>query len=131
MRQTIEINPSAAPISPKVALNAFFRLADRWSLTNQQARVLLSVPERTFYRWRSAPEAAELDSNVLERLSLVVSIYADLHRIFGDNNPHANDWLRWPNDYLDGQTPLQRMLGGKMMDIIAVRGVVERGLVGL
>lgn len=117
-------------IDPKVALGAFFRLAERWKLTNQQARVLLSVPERTFYRWRSAPGTAELDPNVLERLSLVVSIYADLHRIFGDDNPSADEWLHWPNDYLDGQTPAQRMLGGKMMDVIAVHNVVVRGLVG-
>ena len=130
MRHTLELPPTTDAMDPKVALGAFFRLADLWKLTNQQARVLLSVPERTFYRWRKAPKAAEPDPNIVERLSLIVAMYADLHRIFGDTNPAANAWVHWPNEYLAGQTPMQRMLGGKVQDLIAVRDVVERGLVG-
>lgn len=127
MRQLLD----RAPVKPRAALGAFVRLAEQWNLTRAESLVLLGVPERTYYRWRESADRAQLGPHVLERISHLVSIYANLHRIFGDGNAVANHWIRQPNAALGGQTPLERMLGGQTVDIIAVRTLVERGLLGV
>ena len=119
---------STLATSPRVALGAFFRLAKRWELTRAQQGQLLGIPERTLYRWDRTPATAALSRDTRERISYLVGIFAGLHRIFGDNDPRADAWIRRPNADLGGQSALDRMLAGRITDLATVRQIVDRAV---
>ena len=110
------------PPSPRVALEAFSKLADRWALDHGQRARLLGRSERTAYRLSSAAGHADrpLQRDTLERISLLVGIYEDVRAVFG-SGPAADGWIRRPNDDFGGEPPLNRLLAGNVQDIIDVR----------
>lgn len=120
----------AAQEAAPAALRAFFRIADRWRLSNDDARILLGrPPASTFYRWK-AGRAGALGGDVLERLSYVLGIYKALQILLPD--PDAADvWVRRPNDAapFGGRPALARMLSGNVADLFIVREYLdaERG----
>ncbi|MHB8760747.1 MAG: antitoxin Xre-like helix-turn-helix domain-containing protein, partial [Thiobacillus sp.] len=60
-------------------LRAFFNIARDWGLDTDEQIVLLGAPGRsTFFKWKSAPEAADLKRDTLERLSYLLGIYKAL-----------------------------------------------------
>lgn len=109
-----------------VALKAFGRIADAWGLTDDQALSLLGD--------RSAPGMAgalngrmtELDDGTLERLSLVIGIYAALGALVGDHDAMRR-WLRAPNAaaLFKGGTALAYMLDNDIDGLRAVRAYVD------
>jgi hypothetical protein len=55
---------------PRDILRAFFNIARDWGLNTDEQMVLLGAPGRsTFFKWKSAPETADLKRDTLERLS--------------------------------------------------------------
>ena len=114
----------------QVALGAFRRLAERWKLRIEYQEILLATPRRTLYNWAERPESARPDRDKIERISYMLGILGGLTAIYGDN-ARADEWLRRPNDAFGKQTPLERMLGGSVGDLAAVRAYVDRfGQVG-
>ena len=109
----------------QVALKAFRRLAERWHLRVEDQEILLATPRRTLYNWADRPLSARPDRDKLERISYLLGILAGLTSVYG-NNARADEWLRRPNDSFGGQTPLERMLGGNVGDLAAVRAHVDR-----
>ena len=57
---------------------------------------------------------------MLERISLLVGIHEDVRAVFG-LGAAADEWIRRPNDDFGGDSPLDRLLGGNVQDIIDVR----------
>jgi len=108
-----------------VAIEAFRRLSERWKLRISDQEILLATPARTLYRWAERPENASPDRDKLERISYMLGILAGLTAVYGDN-ARADEWLRRSNDAFGGQTPLERMLGGNVGDLAAVRAYVDR-----
>ncbi|HET7662440.1 MAG TPA: antitoxin Xre-like helix-turn-helix domain-containing protein, partial [Rhodanobacteraceae bacterium] len=46
-------SPDRAPAPEAAALNAFFRIAEAWSLrVTEQRKLLGDPPESTFYKWK-------------------------------------------------------------------------------
>jgi hypothetical protein len=107
-----------AEASPRVALNAFTRIADRWKLTAQERRTLLGRSGRTAYRYDVPP--TRLGDDVRERISLLVGIYEDVRLLFGSGEL-GDGWVKRENRDFGGHAPLQRMLGGKIIDLVTVR----------
>lgn len=108
------------------ALRAFFNIADRWGLGNEQERVLLGSPGRsTFYRWKR-DLSGQLPHDVLERISYILGIYKALHLIFG-NEQQADAWISRANDapLFGGRSALDRMLGGQVADLFVVRQFLD------
>lgn len=103
-------------------LRAYPNIARAWRLTEAEAAVLLGTPQSTYRRWKRAPERANLDVNHLERLSLILGIYKDLH-ILLPREDAADGWVNRANTnpVFAQQTPLQRMLSGHVADLVAVR----------
>lgn len=103
-------------------LRAYPNIARAWGLTESQAARLLGAPESTYRRWKRNPERANLDVNHLERLSLILGIYKNLH-ILLPREDVADSWVQRPNTnpLFGGHTPLERMLGGQVGDLVAVR----------
>jgi hypothetical protein len=112
------------------ALNAFFNIAAAWSLSADDERILLGSPPRsTFFKWKSE-RASRLPQDTLERISYVMGIYKALHILLP--TPEAADaWIKKPNTapITNGKTALERMRGGRVVDLADVRRYLdaERG----
>jgi hypothetical protein len=108
------------------ALRTFFRIADAWRLSGDEARILLGSPPRsTFYAWKKAGQG-QLDRDTLERVSYILGIYKALQILLPD--PAAADaWVRKPNSapLFAGQPALQRMLSGNVADLYVVRQYLD------
>jgi hypothetical protein len=109
------------------ALRAFFRVAALWGLDTAQERTLLgNPPASTYFKWKKAPQAANLSRDVLERISYVLGIYKALQILLPDP-ARADAWLTRPNDapLFRGQSALERMLGGNVSDLFVVRQYLD------
>lgn len=114
----------------RTALTAFFNITSGWGLTAEEERTLLGAPPRsTFFKWKSE-RAARLTPDTVERISYVMGIYKAL-RILLPTEEQANAWIKKPNaaDGLGGRSALERMLGGRVIDLADVRRYLdaERG----
>lgn len=108
-------------------LRAFFNIARDWGLSTDEQMVLLGAPGRsTFFKWKSAPEAADLKRDTLERLSYLLGIYKAL-QILLPAATSADAWVKKPNSapLFGGRSALDRMLGGNVADLIAVRQYLD------
>jgi hypothetical protein len=107
-----------------IALGAFFRLAELWGLTMEQARVLLGRPSRaTLYNWKAA-KVRSLPHDTLRRISYLLGIYKALQILYQDP-ALADTWLKRPNAAFGGQSALERMLAGDVADLAAVRAHLD------
>lgn len=108
-------------------LRAFFNIAQAWGLTGEEQMLLLGSPGRTtFFKWKSAPEGVELKRDTLERLSYLLGIYKALQILLPDAAA-ADAWVKKPNaaPLFGGKSALDRMLGGNVGDLMAVRQYLD------
>lgn len=108
------------------ALRTFFRIAEAWQLSTDEARTLLGNPPRsTFFAWKKSG-AAPLARDTLERISYVLGIYKALQILLPE--PTAADaWVRKPNTapLFGGRPALERMLSGNVADLYVVRQYLD------
>ena len=114
------------------ALQAFFSLSSRWGLTTAQERVLLgSPPESTFFKWKAEKTARRLGRDAVERISYLLGISKALNVLLPSPRA-ADEWVKKPNaaPLFHGQSALDRMLGGSLIDLADVRRYLDaqRGL---
>lgn len=110
-----------SPIPP--AMQAFFNLADAWDLsTEEQIRLLGSPGRSTFFKWKK--EGGSPPNDTVERVSYLLGIYKALE-ILLPNPAAADSWIRRPNDFFNGRTALDVMLGGQVVDIYRVRQYLD------
>lgn len=112
----------------KVAVKLFFQITDQWQLTDKQKLVLAGLNSRTtFHTWREKLEQnkpIKLSRDTLERFSYIAGIYKALQLLF----PTENQWQQWvhkPNRDFNGQSALDRMLGGNVMDLADIRRYLD------
>jgi Antitoxin Xre-like helix-turn-helix domain/Antitoxin Xre/MbcA/ParS C-terminal toxin-binding domain len=108
-------------------LRTFFNIAGAWGLNTDEQMVLLGSPGRsTFFKWKAAPEKAELRRDTLERLSYLLGIYKALQILLPDAGA-ADAWVKRPNaaPLFGGRTALERMLGGNVGDLVVVRQYLD------
>ena len=106
----------------RVALKGFFAITDDWGLSAKQQQVLLGGIGRTTHaKYRKLPEVA-LARDTLERISYIFGIHKALIVLFGSTK-RAAAWLAKPNTAapFHGRSALDRMLGGSITDLAAVR----------
>jgi hypothetical protein len=121
-----QTKPSPREISA-AGLRAFFAIARDWGLNTEEQMVLLGAPGRsTFFKWKSAPESADLKRDTLERLSYLLGIYKALQILLPDT-ASADAWVKKPNSApgFGGRSALERMLGGNVADLVAVRQYLD------
>jgi len=114
------------------ALQAFFNLSARWGLSTAQERILIgSPPESTFFKWKAEKTARRLGRDVLDRISYLLGIYKALNILLPSPRA-ADEWVKKPNaaPLFQGQSALDRMLGGSLVDLADVRRYLDaqRGL---
>ena len=107
-----------------LALKGFFGIMQRWGVDNETARRMLgSPPERTFFAWKRG-SVRRVPEDTLRRIGYVAGIWKALEILYSDP-ALADGWIKRPNDFFGGQTPLQRMAAGDVTDLAAVRAYVD------
>jgi hypothetical protein len=104
----------------------FLGIADRWSLSVNERRLLMGdIAESTYHNWK-AGRFSEPSRDLLERLSLLLGIYKALRLIFTDESTSIR-WLRGENSEptFAGRSPVSRMLDGSIDDLYAVRRYLD------
>jgi len=113
----------------KAGLTAFFNIAEKWELTVSEQRVLLGSPaEATFFKWKKNPASVNrLTHDLLERISYILGIHKSLRILFNNKQESVYTWIKKPNKapMFNGRTALQRMLGGNVSDLYAVRRYLD------
>lgn len=109
----------------EAGLRAYRRLVDLWSLTNEQAALLIDVTDRTWARMKKPGWAGRLSQDQLLRLSALVGLYKGLHLYFSD--PLADDWPTRPNDgpLFAGARPVDWMIAGGLPAVMAARDHID------
>ncbi|MBV8689635.1 MAG: DUF2384 domain-containing protein [Candidatus Eremiobacteraeota bacterium] len=120
MVATIEAPTNTA----KVAVQAARYIADAWKLRRPDLAALLDVKPSTLRHWGDEPPA--LRDSILERVSHLIGIYDDLHRLFGDH-PYADEWIRVRNAAFGDRTPLSLMTHG-FTELVRVRDYLENAI---
>jgi len=122
-------------LSP-VAIRAFFRLASRWKLRDEDARGLIGgISNGSFYQLkRSAAKVSDaktLDQDKLTRVSLLIGIFKALNILYGTKL--ADAWVQLPNSnpIFGGETPLAYMLKGGVLSMLRVRQLLDARRGGL
>jgi uncharacterized protein (DUF2384 family) len=119
--------PTGAPgaaIDHQAAKRAFFRIMEAWEIPDPEAMILLGRPSRsTFYTYKKG-EGGRLSADTLERISYVLGIYKALQLLFIQKD-QADAWLKKPNDAFGSKSALERMLGGLVVDLAAVRAHLD------
>jgi hypothetical protein len=111
---------SVHPLDHAAAKQAFFRIMQAWDVGDTEARVLLGSPSRsTFYNYKRGGGGA-LNADTLERISYVLGIYKAL-KLLLPNPQQADTWMKRPNAAFGGRSALDHALGGKVVDLAAVR----------
>ena len=118
---TDSVRPLDNHSAPK---KAFFRIVQAWGVGDAESRVLLGSPSRsTFYNYKRGQGGA-LPADTLERISYVLGIYKALKLLF-PNPQQADAWMKKPNAAFGGRSALDHALGGKVVDLAAVRGYLD------
>lgn len=112
-------------------LKTIFNIFDIWGLRNGEQQTLLGINnEGTFYNWKKKPESATITNDLLERTSYILGIWKALQILIPENRV-SDSWIKSGNNNpaFNGQTPLERMLGGHVVDLAYVRQYLdaERG----
>lgn len=119
---------AVTPAEAAAMMRAVFALFQRWQVSDREARVLLGQPsERTYYRWKKG-EIGSVPHDTARRLSYLMGIHKALRLLFKEPQ-RGYDWVRRDNLAFGGRSALDRMLGGDVADLAAVRTYLdaERG----
>jgi hypothetical protein len=107
-------------------LRTFLNIAEKWNLTEVQARGLLGgVASSTFHAWKTKPKGRQLDQDTLTRISLAIGIYKALNIYF--NKPLADRWISLGNrgPMFAGSSPLEYMLRNGLPGMVDVRRMLD------
>lgn len=128
--ETVARDFASAPLTDEEG-EAMFRAAvnlfKSWSLTDEQASILVDMPIRTYRRWK-AGEMGRLSRDGKARLSNLMGIHKALRLIFTEPQ-RGYDWIKRANADFGGRSALAVMLGGELTDLMRVRRLLdaERG----
>lgn len=104
-------------------MEAFQGLAELWQLSTEDQLLLLGSPGRsTFFKWKK--EGGSIPRDTVERVSHLLAIHKALEILLPDAGA-ADGWVRRPNQAFKGQSALDVMRGGQVMDIFRVRQYVD------
>jgi len=116
----------------QAGMRGLARMGEHWGLTVEQQRVLLGdLPKTTYYAILKG-EARTVSKDTLERLSLLMGIWANLE-IMLPNPPSSVGWMnRTHSDpRFGGHSPLAWMLQGTVTALLDVRRYLEAWRFGL
>ncbi|MEP1832165.1 MAG: MbcA/ParS/Xre antitoxin family protein [Hyphomonas sp.] len=108
-----------------VALKAYARIADTWSLTPDEAAGLADMSDSAWRQVQKSEYAGQLTEDQLLRLSALIGIYKILESYFSD--PIARNWFKRPNTgpLFNGQRPLDTAINEGLSQILSIRNYLD------
>ena len=115
----------AASDRQAVALKAFARIAQAWSLTLGEAAALADMPVSTWKRAKKPGYSGVLTQDQMLRLSALIGIYKALELYF--DAPLSREWVRLANrgPQFGSARPLDAMIAGGLPAILRVRNHLD------
>jgi uncharacterized protein (DUF2384 family) len=109
----------------KPAIVAFFALADKWELRNEDAMALLGGVSHGRYYELKKNRKGLLSQDELTRISLLMGIFKALNILFSQRL--ANQWASRPNSNVmfNNAPPLQLLVRGGVPAMIGVRRLLD------
>ncbi len=117
-------------LSPS-AIKAFFNIARKWGLRDEDARALLGgISNGQFYEMKKKIERT-LDTDTLTRISYLVGIFKGLNILYSAKL--ADAWMQRPNTnrIFGGGTPLEYVISGGMPALQTLRRLIDARRGGL
>ena len=119
-------------VSRRIGILVFVNVVERWKIKKSAWPLLLGCSPSTTRKWIKAAKSGEervalLKPDVQVRIAHLLSTYDGLHRLFGDGT-YADAWIHTVNHAFGDQTPLKRILSGRLDDLCEVRLYVEHAL---
>ena len=112
----------------RVAVKLFFGITNEWGLNEKQRCTLAGLSTRTtLFNWQRNLEegtSIKLSRDTLERLSYIAGIYKGIQTLFSDPK-QWKDWIHKPNRDFGGQSALERMLAGRVVDLADLRRYLD------
>jgi hypothetical protein len=111
-------------LSPS-AVRAFFNLAARWSIRDEDAKKLLGgISNGPYYEMKKNPDRV-LDTDRLLRISYLIGIFKALNILY--SKKLADAWVALPNSnrIFGGRTPLDYMVKGGLPAMQTVRRLLD------
>jgi len=113
-----------ARLSPS-AVRAFFNIAARWGIRDEDAKALLGgISNGPYYEMKKDPDRI-LDADRLLRISYLIGIFKALSILY--SKKLADAWVLLPNSnrIFAGQTPLAYMIKGGVPAMQMVRRLLD------
>ena len=125
VKEAISESRSAFSKDEVVAMQrAVVNLFGHWSLTDDQACVLLgAIGKRTYQRWKEG-EYGVVKVDLATRLSTLMGIHKALRLLFVEPQ-RGYEWIKKPNAVFTQKSALDVMLGGQLTDLIRVRRYLD------
>jgi hypothetical protein len=123
MEDVVQERPAAEVKA--VALKAYSRIVEDWSLAGREVAALADMSETTWKRAKKPGFTGDLTRDQMLRLSAVVGIYKALELYF--EPPLARQWIKLPNrgPEFDGARPIDAMIAGGLPKILRVRTYLD------
>jgi hypothetical protein len=111
-------------LSPS-AVRAFFNIIARWSIRDDDAKLLLGgLSNGPYYEMKKNPDRV-LDADRLLRISYLIGMFKALNILY--SKKLADQWMRLPNTnrIFGGQTPLGYIVKGGLPAMQTVRRLLD------
>lgn len=108
-------SPAIAATGLKTAVN----ILDKWSATSEQTQAILRVSRATYFKAKKADfKAINLDSDQLDRISIILNIHGALRIIF-DNPDNVYGFMKMVNNnvFFYGRSPLESIGNGSFLSL--------------
>lgn len=107
------------------AISAFFAIAEKWGLRNEDAMALLGGASHGRYYELKKNRKGLLSQDELTRISLLIGIFKALNILF--NQRLANQWTSRPNSnpMFNNAPPLELLVRGGVPGMIGVRRLLD------
>ena len=115
----------------RVALRAFFKIAELWRLDQQEQLALLGQTDPLQLAQWGEGKGPILSRDTLERISYVLGIFQAMNVLLPVKE-QANAWIRKPNKapIFGGKSALYRMTEGNVADLQTVRQYLDAEISG-
>ncbi len=128
MKHAAQLQKAKADKLSRVAVKLFFNICNEWKLKDKHKLVLAGQNSRTtLHTWNQKLEAGEpikLTHDTLERLSYIAGIYKALQLLL-PTKAQWQEWVHKPNQAFGGESALDRMMGGNVVDLADVRRYLD------
>ncbi len=107
------------------AIEAFFAIAEKWGLRNEDAMALLGGTSHGRYYELKRSRRGLLSQDELTRISLLIGIFKALNILFGQKL--ANEWPSRPNTnpMFNNARPLELLIHGGVLAMVSVRRLLD------